>query len=316
MNRRENTLAAVRGQEPDYIPSGFWLHFPKECFHGDAAVEAHLKFFEESETDIMKIMNENVIPCSVPINKPEDWANIPEFDKNSKFIQDQLEITKKIIDKVHDNGIVLLTVHGIVASAWHARGGTDGYETGSSFLTEHLRANPKAVAQAYDRISDALVTLTEEALKIGVDGIYYAALGGESYLYTDEEFEEFVKPYDLKILNAAAKRPAFNILHVCKDRLNLNRYKDYPTDVVNWGVYEQNPSLEEGRELFGDAAILGGLDDRAGVLVDGTEEEIRAEVHSVIKRMGRHKFLLGADCTLPTDIDTERIRTAVRAAKD
>ena len=72
----------------------------------------------------------------------------------------------------------------------------------------------------------------------------------------------------------------------------------------------------KGRELFGDAAILGGLDDRAGVLVDGTEEEIRAEVHSVIKRMGRHKFLLGADCTLPTDIDTERIRTAVRAAKD
>ena len=315
MNRRENVIAAVYGKEVDYIPCGFWLHFPESCFHGDAAVQAHLDFFQESETDIMKIMNENVIPCSVPIAEPGDWENIPEFDKNSSFIQDQLEITKKILDKVHDHGVVLLTVHGIVASAWHARGGTAGYETGSSFLTQHLRANPKAVAQAYDRISDALAILTEEALKIGVDGIYYAALGGESYLYTDQEFEEFVKPYDLKILKAAQNRPAFNILHICKDRLNLERYKDYPADVVNWGVYEENPSLEEGRRIFGDAAILGGLDDRAGVLVDGTEEEIQAEVHRIISRMGRRKFLLGADCTLPTEIDLARIRAAVHAAR-
>lgn len=316
MHSRENTIAAVRGKKIDYIPSGFWLHFPESCFHGEAAVQAHLDFFRETETDIMKVMNENVVPCSVPIVNPEDWANIPVFDRNSGFIQDQLEITKTILDKVHDKGIVLLTIHGIVASAWHARGGTAGYETGSTFLTEHLRANPKAVAQAYDRISDALAILTEEAIKIGVDGIYYAALGGESYLYTDEEFEKFIKPNDLKILKAAANRPAFNILHICKDRLNLNRYKDYPVDVVNWGIYEQNPNMLEGRKIFPNAAILGGLDDRAGVLVSGTEEEIRAEVHRVICEMGREKFLLGADCTLPTEIDLARIRTAVYAARD
>ncbi len=316
MTSRENTIAAVRGEKVEYIPSGFWLHFPETCFHGETAVKAHLDFFRETGTDIMKIMNENVVPCSVPIQKPEDWAKIPSFDRNASFIQDQLEITKKILDKVHDNGIVLLTVHGVVASAWHARGGTAGYETGSSFLTEHLRANPKAVAQAYDRISDALAILTEEALKIGVDGIYYAALGGESYLYTDEEFEEFVKPNDLKVLNAASGRSAFNILHMCKDRLNLNRYKDYPADVVNWGIYEQNPSLAEGKKIFGDRAILGGLDDRAGVLVSGTEEEIRREVHRIIDEMGTTKFLLGADCTLPTEIEFSRIRAAVQAARE
>ena len=141
-------------------------------------------------------------------------------------------------------------------------------------------------------------------------------MGGESYLYTDEEFERYVKPNDLKVLQAASKRPAFNILHMCKDRLNLERYRDYPVDVVNWGVYEQNPSLLEGRKIFGDAAILGGLDDRAGVLVDGTEQEIRSEVHRVIGEMGQRKFLLGADCTLPTEIEMARIRAAVRATRD
>ncbi|MFR2985507.1 MAG: hypothetical protein ACLTMD_05415 [Clostridium sp.] len=29
-------------------------------------------------------------------------------------------------------------------------------------------------------------------------------------------------------------------LHICKDQLNMDRYKDYGpyADVVNWGVYE------------------------------------------------------------------------------
>ena len=183
-------------------------------------------------------------------------------------------------------------------------------------MTDHLRRDPKAVKQAYEAITETLCVLTEEALKAGVDGIYYAALGGESYLYTDEEFAEFVKPYDLQILHAADKRPAFNILHICKDCLNLERYRDYPGDVVNWGIFSDNPGLQEGRKLFPGRAILGGLDDRSGVLVDGTMEEIHQAVYRVLDEMGTHKFLLGADCTLPTEISMERIRAAVDATKE
>lgn len=316
MNNRENTIAAVRGEKTSRVPAGFWLHFPEDCFHGERAIQAHLDFFEQTKTDLMKIMNENVIPCDVPIREPSDWKAVRAYSRDAKFIQDQMEITKRIVDKVHNKGIVLLTVHGLVASAWHARGGTAGYETGSAFLTEHLRKDPASVRTAYEAISDTLCVIVEEAFQAGVDGIYYAALGGESYNYTDEEFAEFVKPFDLKVLEAARKRPAFNVLHICKDRLNLERYRDYPADVINWGVYEQNPSLLEGRKIFADKAILGGLDDRAGVLVDGTQEDIRREVHRVIEQMGTNKFLLGADCTLPTEIPVSHIRAAVEAAAD
>ena len=30
MNKRERVMAVIRGQKPDRIPSGFWLHFPRE----------------------------------------------------------------------------------------------------------------------------------------------------------------------------------------------------------------------------------------------------------------------------------------------
>ena len=314
MTTKERVIAAIEGRPVDRVPSGFWLHFPETCFHGDAAVQAHVDFFRETGTDIQKIMNENLVPCDIPIQKASDWKNLKPFHRQSPFIVEQVDLIKRILDKTGGEGMTLATVHGIVASAWHARGGSAGYETGSGLLAAHLREDPKAVSYGWEIISDGLAILAEACLEAGADGIYYAALGGESYLSTDDEFETYIKPHDLKILKAAEKSP-YNVLHICKDRLNLARYKDYPFAVVNWGVYEQNPSLLDGAALFPDRVILGGLDDRAGVLVDGSEEQIRDAVHQLLHTMEGRRFLLGADCTLPTEISYSRIRTAVEAVK-
>ena len=75
-------------------------------------------------------------------------------------------------------------------------------------------------------------------------------------------------------------------------------------------------SLEEGRKMFPDAAVMGGLANRSGVLVEGTEEEIRQAVRKVVDGFGRTGFILGADCTLPTGIPVWRIRAAVEAARE
>ena len=49
------------------------------------------------------------------------------------------------------------------------------------------------------------------------------------------------------------------------------------------------------------------------VLVDGTLEQITEAVHAVLDEMGTRNFILGADCTLPTDIALARIAGAVEA---
>lgn len=315
MTEKQNILAILRGEKTNSVPAGFWLHFPESQFYGDAAVKAHLRFFEKTKTGIQKIMNENLVPWDVPIKKASDWRNLKPFTKDAPFIKNQVEMIKKILEHLDGSGLVLATIHGIVASAWHARGGSAGYETGSQLLADHLREDPEAVSYGWNILSDALAILTEECLRAGVDGIYYAALGGESYLFTDEEFQTYITPHDRKILQAAQGKDFVNVLHLCKDRLNLKRYRDYPCAVVNWAVHEQNPSLLEGAEIFPDKVILGGLDDRAGVLVDGTEQQITAEVRRTLKTMEGKRFILGADCTLPTEIDYDRIKIAVNAAK-
>ena len=128
--------------------------------------------------------------------------------------------------------------------------------------------------------------------------------GGERHFFTDDEFEEFIAPFDKMILSAIRQAKGAGFLHICKENLNMNRYKGYDAfaDVVNWGVYETNFPLEEGRKLFPETTIMGGLANRSGVLVDGTSEELEQAVRALIHSFGKKRFILGADCTLPTEI--------------
>ncbi len=313
MTKKELVLETIEGRLTGSTPSGFWLHFPEEAMQGDASFEAHMDFFRGSGTDITKIMNESVVPA-FPIRMAADWRMIPTFTKDSPWIRNQIELSKRILDAVGDDGFVVQTVHGIVASAWHARGGTAGYDRGKKeILAKWLREDEASVLDGWNRIADGLCILVEECGKIGLDGIYYAALGGESYLFTDEEFERCIKPLDMRIMAAAKSSKV--ILHVCKDEINLERYLGYEFDVINWGTHGNNPPLEAGMNLFPDKVILGGLQDRSGVLVDGTPGEIEEAARQIQAKMQGRPFILGADCTLPTEIDYARIRTAAEALK-
>lgn len=314
MNKRERVLKAVKGESVDHIPSGFWIHFPKEEQEGEEAVNAHISFLKETDIDILKIMNENEMRSREKMFSAEDWNRIRPINKKSKLIQNQIEIIKRILDKTKGEVVVLGTIHGVIASASHSSGYS--YSESSNIMPKHLTEKPEIVGAAFRAIAESTAIFAEACVEAGVDGIYYAALGGEKHKFTDEQFEEYIKPCETMVLNTVQNVKGFNVLHMCKDNLNLTRYKDYPVNVVNWAIHENNLRLEEGKEIFKDKTILGGLDDRSGVLVDGTMEDIENEVHSILDRMGTTKFILGADCTLPTEIGFNRIKKAVEATKN
>ena len=75
-------------------------------------------------------------------------------------------------------------------------------------------------------------------------------------------------------------------------------------------------SLGEGKEFFGGRCVLGGFDNRkSGVLYSGSREEIEAETEKLVKEAGVKGVMIGADCSLPSDIATERFKW-VRAKLD
>ncbi len=314
MNKKQRAAAAFRGEQVDRIPASFSLHFPAAASSGKQAIDAHRTFFQETDVDIFKVMNEHLYSPEVVIKSPEDWKHVRPITGKERYIQNQLDIIKALSDELGSEAYIFATIHGIFASAFHATKDDDASLAHHDKVTAHLAERPDIVAAALERIAEGLAHFVNLCIEAGAEGIYYAALGAESYRFSREDFNRYIKPNDITILEAAGKAPGGTILHMCKDQLNIDLYKDYPSDIVNWAVNEQNISLEEGRTLF-QRPILGGFDDRGGVLVEGNKEEIEREVHLLVKTYGPRNFILGADCTLPTEISYERIRWAVDALK-
>ncbi|WP_428769536.1 uroporphyrinogen decarboxylase family protein [Treponema sp. HNW] len=317
MTKHERVCAAVRGEETDYTPSCFSLHFPKEEAEGERAVAAHTRFFKETDTDILKIMNENLLPDVGDIRIPDDWKKIPLYSLNAPFFRKQLDMTKRILDTCGKDAFTLGTIHGICASSIHPIEHRYGYVPVRRLVCTHLREHKQPVLDAFKRITEAMCLLARAYIELGVDAVYYAALGAEKHFFNDEEFAEFYAPFDREILSAVKRAGGITFLHMCKENLDLNRYANYMpmTDVVNWGIAETGITLEQGRKLFPNKTVLGGLANRSGVLINGTTEEITNAVQDIIRSFGKTGFILGADCTLPTEIPYNRIYTAVTAAR-
>lgn len=317
MTKADRVRAALKKQPVDHVPASFSIHFPKAVAHGDAAIKAHLDFYHETDVDILKVMNENLFPSIGEMNSPSDWNKLPAYDRHAPFIQREMELLKAL-RQAEPDAYLMLTVHGICASTIHPLEARYGYEPVRELFVRQMRSDKDPLLEARTRIADALVELVQTARDIGCDGIYYAALGAEDYYYSDEEFAEAVAPYDITVLKAIRETGQDVFLHMCKDHLNMNRFRDYVPfcKAANWGVYEVPFSLQQGKSLFPDAASMGGLANRSGVLVNGTEEEIRSEVHKVLQDFGAQGFILGADCTLPTDIELWRVKAAVEAARE
>lgn len=318
MTKKQRVLAVLRGEKPDYTPVGFSLHFPADRNAGEDGVRAHLDFFRETDTDLVKIMNENLVPAQGAIQKPEDWSCIAPINRETPFIKRQLDFAKAILDRYPGDGYSLGTLHGITASSIHPIEQAYGYDGARSLLLEHLRENEGPVLDAMKRIAEGMCQLAWGYRDAGVDGIYYAALGGEARWFTDEEFARWIEPFDRLILSEIRKTGLGVFLHICKDHLRMERYRGYGEfcDVVNWGVYEAPLAMEEGRKLFPGKVLMGGLPNRGGVMTEGSKEQLAQEARRLIRQFGPTGFILGADCTLPTELPYERVRWLAEAARE
>lgn len=316
MNKRERVIAAIKGEKVDRVPASFSLHFSEDERFGQRGVDAHVKFFKETDTDIIKVMNDNLVPGIYDIQKADDWNQLKNLSVKDNFFVRQIDLVKRTLDKAEDNVFSVGTLHGSVASVLHGIEDKYGYHKGREIITAHMRENSKALYDAFVHITDIMSELAQKYIELGLDGVYYAALGETQY-FTEEEHEKYIEPFDKKILKAIKEKNGYSILHICKDNVDLNRYKSYENliDILNWGVYEGGVSLEEGRRIFSNTTIMGGLENRSGVLVDGSFEEIQEKVKTIIESFGEEGFILGADCTLPSDIPYERIRQVVDAIR-
>jgi uroporphyrinogen decarboxylase len=302
MNKIERVRAALAGSEVDRVPAGFWLHFPEGQKHGDASVQAHLDYYRASETDFVKVMNEHPYQSSVSIRNPSDWRSLRPAPLSAPFFQQQLDEVKRIVEALHGETLVITTVFGPYSEGNQLSGGK---------LTEHMNADPESVSQGLGTIAESLAAFAVACVDAGAAGVYYSAQGGEAERFSEDLFQRHIKPHDMQVLQAMQGHGEFNLLHVCGDNIRLPIFADYPSHAVNWAATKHNLNLKQGYSLF-KRTVVGGMGDR-GIIVNGSREQIQQAVHDVINDFGTRSFILGADCTVPTNIDLAHIRAAVEA---
>lgn len=302
MNKLERVRAALIGAEVDRVPASFWLHFPQGKRHGAAALQSHMDYYRATGVDFLKVMNEHPYEGNVALNAPSDWRTLRPAPISALFFQQQLDEVKFIVDAIGNDCLVITTIFGPFSGGNHAS---------NNKITEHLKADPASVSAGLATIAESLAVFAQACIAAGASGIYYSAQGGEDDRFTEQEFAQYIKPHDLTVLRALEGHSEFNLLHICGDRIRLPLYADYPSHAVNWAANKANLNLKQGYSLF-KRTIVGGLHDR-GVIVNGSRDEIQTAVRQVISDFGTRSFMLGADCTVPTDINLDNVRAAVEA---
>ena len=316
MNKRQRVTNAMNLKAVDRPPVGFWFHFPEDQCLGQVCVDAHLDYYNNIDVDMAKLMCDGYFDYPNPVAKavvnPEDWMQMKPLGPDSDFIRGQVERAKAVRTGLRDDMIVLYNVFAPFS--------TLRFGTSDAVVTRHLNENPDAILYALNVVAQDNALLCEKLItEGGVDGVYYCLQGAEENRMNHDDYMRLIAPSDLKVLTYANRFSDMNMLHCCGWAGIPNRlenWREYPAKSVNWACFIENMQVKEGQEFFGGRCVLGGFDNRReGVLFSGTRAEVEVYTRALVASAPATGFMIGADCTLPLDIDPERFQWVVDCVK-
>ena len=249
MDKRTRVLNAMNKKEVDHVPVGFWFHFAGEEASGQGCINAHLKYYRETDLDFVKIMCDGYFPYPLPeIKTAADWKSLKPLTSDHPFIREQVERAKAIVEDIGKERCVFYNVFAPFSSL---RFGAEAVGLTDSDVMEYIREDKNAVMDALDVIAQSNALLAELLItEAGCDGVYYCVQGGEYDRFTPEEYRKTITPSDLYVLEHANRFSENNIIHMCGWAGNRNQlaiWQDYPAKVVNWAVFVEGLSLDAGR---------------------------------------------------------------------
>lgn len=321
MNKRERVLTVLSGKQADRVPASFWHHFgPSEC-EGDACVQAHMDYYRTTGIDFIKIMSDGLnYPLDVSINCAADWRKVKPLPKDHPFFTESVKRCKEINRALGGEAVTFYNVFSPFNVVRERDVFTEQALAGRNWdatVMAQLRESPEAedaIRQAMRVIGEDMAYLAKAVIvEGGCLGIYQSVQGAEKGRMSAEEYARIVRVTEIGILEAANDVSKYNILHMCSWAGNPNHlsyWKDYPTRVKNWGIGIEGLTLTDAKGFFpADTILLGGMDNRKDhPLYAGDEAQVRATVDTVLDEMKDTPFILGADCTVPPDIDLDHIR--------
>ncbi len=321
-SKREWVLSAFKGQAVDRVPVGFWHHFtnPDEWLEGfsnptiiEKNLSGHAAFLADVQPDFIKLMSDGYFAYPNQAIKAaksiQDLSDIQPLGADHPWISEQVELVKQIKAGFTED---IVAIYNIFAPATYFKWLIAEVSGGDEQLANFIHEDKKLVKRVLDTISQDIADLSRRVIQEGgADGIYLSVQSVQDARVTADIYQEVIAPSEIAVLEAVNAINGINVLHICGyegARNDIHLFANYPAQVINWAVGPEGISLQEGREIFGGKTVLGGFENGTdGLLYTGSKEAIQAQTRRLIEEAGGQGLVIGADCTVPSDIDHERI---------
>ena len=320
-SKRKRLEAVMAGEPVDRPPVALWRHWPGDDQDATALAAAHLKWQADYDWDLLKIgpaSSYSVVDWGVvdrweghiegtrattryAVAAPSDWEALRPSDPGRGMLATQIEALGHVGRALRGEVPFIATIFSPLSMAKHL--------AGNEVALSHMRQYPDAFHRGLDTLTESIIAFIDAARATGIAGIYYAVQHAVYPLLSRDEFAAFGRPYDQRVLAAAAGLWC-NVVHLHGTRVMFDLVADYPAPLLNWHDRETGISLRQGLDAFPGAAS-GGVAQWT-MHRDGPAD-LLAEVADARAQTGDRRLLLGTGCVIMATTPLRNIR-ALREA--
>lgn len=333
MTKRERIQNVLENKPVDRVPVAFFHHFtPVEEWNMglsipgamDRNIEGHRPALEKFNPDVIKIMNDTLMmmPLDVSfINSAADLAKIQPMTVDCDYAKAQIDLTKRVVDIYREKCDAPIYVT-VFSAAWLLRNALSAdlpvAGADEAMMRKLMEEDPQAVGDCLMTIAKGIVELNKVLLtECGADGIYFSC-ANQAGFFSKEFHQKYVAPSEKFVLDEAKKIRDMHILHICGYHghgNDLSLYTDYDAAAYSVAVNAEGTTMAEAKKLFHGKPVIGGF-TQDGVIYKGTKEELKKATWNLLDNMGQVGVIIGADCTVPTDIDDSRFNWVREASEE
>ena len=307
MNKIERMRATLSGNPVDYPPMTIWYHFGNQHSSPERTAQVHVEFFEYYDLDLLKLMNDYDYPMPDGMETmatPEDLKRLQPFDALRTPLGKQLQAVELVAKTLKGKALFVDTMF----NAWN----TLRRNLVKEAMEPLMEGHPEVVEGALRVINGNLIKYASAVLERGAAGIFLSVPASAEFV-TLEQYERFMRPFDLELLNAVKGKGECHILHAHGSKLYLDRLLDYPVQVLSWADLNGGPSIAEARQRT-SLTLMAGMDHVKFPYVSALV--IRDQVKSARAQAGMTKFILAPGCSVPTYSFPPLIHAAREAARE
>lgn len=327
---KQRIQRALALQENDRIPFSLWMHFPNRDRFPRRLAELALGNQKRYDMDFIKFMPYGMyttVDMGVDLNVFEGFDKPPV--QHESLIRDIKDWDKlHFVSGTEGEFAVVLEAQRLLFSMMDERvpflqtvfspATTLAKICSPALLVEHMRQDPSRIHRVLEMVTAEAKQFMKASIALGADGFFYASQLSTETAMTKAEHDEFVRTYDVELLNSVKDDTWFNVFHAHGAKARIKEIQDYPVQAFSWHDRDDGPSMAEVRK-YSSKAFVGGLSWGKNWL-GKTDAEVVAEIKDTVAFNGGKGTILGPGCVVAPDTPAERMelvhKTVAECAKN